>query len=157
MKQAEFNGICPKCKHNKFRILNPSMPIIQECTKCKYKWNPDNEKNSALESEFAPKDESSINFNLQNEKELNILKDKALESCEEVRGHDMGEWEDNVTQFRTTSYSTCKNCGRYVQVNTNPSPDGIDIGGDAVAISCDKAMGIQRATPEEIHSTFGIK
>ena len=35
---------CPKCNHPEHTILNPSNPIINECTKCKHRWNPDNEK-----------------------------------------------------------------------------------------------------------------
>jgi Zn ribbon nucleic-acid-binding protein len=36
--------LCPKCKHPEHTILNPSNPIINECVKCKHRWNPDNEK-----------------------------------------------------------------------------------------------------------------
>lgn len=32
--------------------------------------------------------------------------------------------------------SVCKGCGSYVQVDTDPAPNGIDIGGTAVALNC---------------------
>ncbi|GEM_PF-4183101 len=35
---------CPKCGNLEHEILSPSHPIINQCTKCKYQWNPDNEK-----------------------------------------------------------------------------------------------------------------
>ena len=34
------------------------------------------------------------------------------------------------------SYSYCKHCKMYVQVDSYPEPNGIDIGGNAVAINC---------------------
>lgn len=37
---------CPNCGNSDHFILNPSMPTIQECTKCKHQWNPDNVKKS---------------------------------------------------------------------------------------------------------------
>ena len=46
MKTAtqEYQGDpCPKCGNNKHSILNPSNPTINECTKCKHQWNPNNE------------------------------------------------------------------------------------------------------------------
>lgn len=30
----------------------------------------------------------------------------------------------------------CQTCGAYVQVDSNPPPNGIDIGGNAVALNC---------------------
>jgi len=38
-----YAGKCPKCGHNEYTILNPSMPTINQCTKCGHKWNPNNE------------------------------------------------------------------------------------------------------------------
>jgi len=34
--------------------------------------------------------------------------------------------------------AVCKACGMCVQVNTHPSPNQIDIGGEAVALDCTK-------------------
>lgn len=31
---------------------------------------------------------------------------------------------------------TCKHCNGWVQLDTNPLPNGIDIGGDALALTC---------------------
>jgi hypothetical protein len=47
MKKANvvYKGTpCPKCGFEEHYILNPSMPIINQCIKCRHKWNPDNEK-----------------------------------------------------------------------------------------------------------------
>ena len=42
---ALYSGTpCPKCGCAEHSILNPSHPIINECAKCKYQWNPDNIK-----------------------------------------------------------------------------------------------------------------
>lgn len=38
---------CPKCGNPDHYILNPSMPIINQCTKCQHMWNPDNSKGSS--------------------------------------------------------------------------------------------------------------
>jgi ribosomal protein L37AE/L43A len=35
---------CPKCGHKEHTISNPSHPTINQCTKCKHQWNPDNER-----------------------------------------------------------------------------------------------------------------
>lgn len=42
-------GACPKCGCLEHNVLNPSMPIVNECTKCKHKWNPDNERAASSE------------------------------------------------------------------------------------------------------------
>jgi hypothetical protein len=38
---------------------------------------------------------------------------------------------------RETQTGTCDTCGAWVQVDTRPEPNGIDIGGPAVAVNCD--------------------
>lgn len=58
------------------------------------------------------------------------LKEEALESAE-WRGHDMGGWNSYKAP-----YCECVKCGAFVQVDSSPAPNGIDIGGDAVAINC---------------------
>jgi Zn-finger nucleic acid-binding protein len=52
MKEAvTYKGsLCPKCKCPEHSILSPSHPTINECTKCKYQWNPDNEKANIVEA-----------------------------------------------------------------------------------------------------------
>ena len=48
-------------------------------------------------------------------------------------GHTVGRWE---LYSKGWAELTCKTCGAWVQVQTNPPANGIDIGGPAVAESC---------------------
>lgn len=65
-------------------------------------------------------------------KKIERLKKEALESCK-FRGHEMGRFiGDNKSAI-----SHCKLCDRSVSVNTNPLPNDIDIGGEAVALCCE--------------------
>lgn len=55
------------------------------------------------------------------------------------RGHADTDWmwltrQDNQEILE----KTCPICGAWVQVNTKPAPNQIDIGGPAVAIHCTK-------------------
>ncbi|HUV84115.1 MAG TPA: hypothetical protein VMV86_00305 [Methanosarcinales archaeon] len=65
-------------------------------------------------------------------KSLIQLKREAIESTT-FRGHDMGEWND---VYKGTSVCHCKVCNMQVAVTTNPAPNDIDIGGEAVALGC---------------------
>ena len=56
------------------------------------------------------------------------LQTEAIESCE-FRGHDMGA-------FNEYNISVCKTCKAWVQTDNKPAPNGIDIGGTAVAMHC---------------------
>ncbi len=69
------------------------------------------------------------------------LKQEAKESCE-FRGHKMMPF---VTLCRPNplmgvrgyvARSLCAHCGKYVQIETRPAPNSIDIGGDALALNC---------------------
>ena len=60
------------------------------------------------------------------------LQKEALASCS-MRGHSMGEFENYNPKV---SYSECKVCGKWVQVETHPAPNSIEIGGPAVALNC---------------------
>lgn len=68
------------------------------------------------------------------------LKQEAKEACVS-RGHEMTPF---VTLRRPNppiaqgyvARSVCINCGKYVQIETRPAPNSIDIGGDALALSC---------------------
>lgn len=60
------------------------------------------------------------------------LRQEALESCK-FRGHKMKSFS---RKYRHWWDSTCKVCGMEVCVNDNPAPNGIDIGGEAVALHC---------------------
>ena len=63
---------------------------------------------------------------------IDRLKKEALESCE-LRGHIMGRFA-HVAPER--AYSICRRCGLEVTVDSRPMPNEIDIGGQAVALSC---------------------
>ena len=76
------------------------------------------------------------------------LKKEALMSCS-CRGHDMGRFKRH-DYWRTSSYSHCRRCGMQVVVNTRPTPNGIDIGGEAVALDCGSPSEWER-TPDGGH------
>lgn len=60
------------------------------------------------------------------------LRQSALESCK-FRGHKMSRFASLHTWAKV---SDCKTCGMSVIVNARPAPNGIDIGGEAVALHC---------------------
>ena len=68
---------------------------------------------------------------------LAMLKAQARESAE-WRGHSMTPFKDmtGLVKSRTFYRSTCRKCGMLVDVNPDPAPNGIDIGGSAVALGC---------------------
>ena len=54
------------------------------------------------------------------------------------RGHDMGRFKRvAVASGRETWDSICRCCGKGVYVQPHPSANGIDIGGEAVALGCE--------------------
>jgi len=59
------------------------------------------------------------------------LKREALKSCR-FRGHKMKRFLD----YTDLSVSVCKICEMEVAVIPHPSPNGIEIGGEAVALHC---------------------
>lgn len=63
---------------------------------------------------------------------LKTLKQHAIASCI-LRGHRMRRF---VTLTTTTAESTCSACEKSVVVNSHPPANGIDIGGEAVALNC---------------------
>jgi hypothetical protein len=50
------------------------------------------------------------------------------------RGHKMGKW---TIHNKNVAESVCLNCGKWVQVDCKPAPNGIDIGGPAIALGCE--------------------
>ncbi len=50
------------------------------------------------------------------------------------RGHTMSRFRRSKDKRRAVS--DCVNCGKGVAVDTKPMPNGIDIGGPAIAIGC---------------------
>jgi len=63
---------------------------------------------------------------------MNKLQRSAMESCD-FRGHNMGTWR-NLTHHSVVS--KCIDCGKEVVCNTQPDPNDIAIGGEAVALHC---------------------
>jgi len=64
---------------------------------------------------------------------LNRLIKEAKESCEH-REHEMSRFAH--TKSQTQAFSVCLACGYYVAVKTEPLPNEINIGGNAVALYC---------------------
>ena len=60
----------------------------------------------------------------------------------EFRGHDTeANWSELVKPTKSNSWRavwdyTCPDCGLDASIDTRPAPNGIDIGGPAVALSC---------------------
>lgn len=65
---------------------------------------------------------------------LENLKREAEEACR-WRDHTMSRWKSS-DYWPKTATASCKACGASVTVQVNPPLNGIDIGGDAVAINC---------------------
>lgn len=69
------------------------------------------------------------------------LKREALQACR-FRGHVMSRFKDlghkgfDAPFYRGVFLSTCKICDRQAVVRLRPSPNEIDIGGQAVALGC---------------------
>jgi len=61
------------------------------------------------------------------------LEDEALASASR-RKHSMGDWQELTS---TSAESLCVRCRRGVVIDTKPAANGIDIGGEAVAVDCD--------------------
>jgi len=65
-------------------------------------------------------------------KKLERLRREALESCK-FRGHKMALF---IHKYQHCWFSKCQCCGKEVTVVDNPQPNGIEIGGEAVALNC---------------------
>lgn len=68
-------------------------------------------------------------------KKIDRLRIEALESCK-WREHTMKRFEHIQTFRGIVGYSKCKVCGMEVSILTNPWPNEIEIGGEAVALNC---------------------
>jgi len=65
-------------------------------------------------------------------KKLESLKREAAQAAQ-FRGHKLGAWADYPDD---TAHADCEVCDRRVVVDASPPPNGIDIAGSAVAVSC---------------------
>jgi hypothetical protein len=64
------------------------------------------------------------------------LKKEAMDSARR-RGHTFsGKWE--VLHPKKSFSRECCTCKKQVFIDLNPPPNGIDIGGEAVALNCSK-------------------
>lgn len=70
-------------------------------------------------------------------KKITRLKKEAHESAT-WRGHEIDWGHIYHGEGRSLRAGSCRKCGRAVMVNTNPPPNGIDIGGEAIALDCAK-------------------
>ena len=66
---------------------------------------------------------------------LDELRKEALISTKH-RGHLMRWFRPYITNYRALQLGECDQCGAYVALDTKPLPNGIDIGGKAVAVNC---------------------
>ena len=68
---------------------------------------------------------------------LNHLRRHTRESCK-WRGHDMPPFQrfEGFWNCPRLQYSECRRCNMQVIVNARPTPNEIDIGGEAVALNC---------------------
>lgn len=69
-------------------------------------------------------------------RKLTHLKMDAALACKR-RGHSMSRF---ISLSDKRAVSTCLNCKMEVHVDTHPMPNGIDIGGEAVALNCRKEL-----------------
>ena len=66
---------------------------------------------------------------------LSALRREAEESCS-YRGHAMSWNAPWRGEHQSVQSAECRMCMRWVQVNTRPLPNEINIGGDALALDC---------------------
>lgn len=62
------------------------------------------------------------------------LRREAATACR-FRGHVM-RWTVWHGEWQTLCYGACVRCGMLVSCNTKPMPNEIEIGGEAVALTC---------------------
>ena len=67
---------------------------------------------------------------------MNRLRREAREACK-WREHDMAPFKANGNwRPYSAQTSTCRKCGKSVSVDAYPAPNGVGIGGEAVALNC---------------------
>ena len=67
---------------------------------------------------------------------LDELRERAEQSANGFRGHRI-RWTKAIPgNYRYTQQGNCTKCPAWVDLNTNPPANGIDIGGPAVALDC---------------------
>lgn len=78
---------------------------------------------------------------------LQELKREAEQACYFRRHTMMEPWEDHDTRDggREGAHAVCLDCGMTVSVLTKPSPNEIDVGGKAVALTCEPRVVVDFA------------
>lgn len=74
-------------------------------------------------------------------KSLITLKREAVQACR-ARRHIMDEFENNRERTRANAHCLC--CPAWVQVETNPAPNSINIGGPALTQTCTREIPLNR-------------
>lgn len=67
-------------------------------------------------------------------RKIERLRLEALKACR-FRGHKMRRFRTS-RWYPTMRYTTCTVCGMEVTIDSHPAPNGIEIGGEAVALDC---------------------
>jgi len=75
------------------------------------------------------------------------LIEEAEDSCE-FRDHDMKPFIQS--EDHTYASSECNLCGAVVAVRTNPLPNEIDIGGEAVAVHCRPKLDVVSLSKDQL-------
>jgi hypothetical protein len=63
-----------------------------------------------------------------------------------MRGHKLGDWAKVGKHVRE---NICLNCGQSVRVNSQPMPNELEIGGEAVALNCPGKSSKQFQVPAQ--------
>jgi ABC-type ATPase with predicted acetyltransferase domain len=72
-------------------------------------------------------------------KKIERLRREALEACL-FRKHTMERFYHFSDRPHPIAISKCKTCGMGITIKTAPPPNGIDIGGEAVALDCRRSI-----------------
>lgn len=67
--------------------------------------------------------------------ELRRLRREALRAARS-RGHASMRWDGPAHELTQRQTAICLACGAWVQVDTRPAPNGINVAGSAVATNC---------------------
>jgi len=63
------------------------------------------------------------------------LRQEALTACWR-HAHNMSPFSWKRRTNGVSAISRCETCGAEAYIDTNPAPNGIDVGGSAVAVNC---------------------
>jgi len=69
--------------------------------------------------------------------DLGTLRAQALEATS-FRGHDLTFRTPWHGEYASRQIGECVNCGMEVYLDTRPMPNGIELGGEALALTCPK-------------------